>query len=139
VIKDPKTLSDYRKEWNGVEALRTKLQVSAFAAVGSMDGLYPFALEKAAHNLPFIHAFSVLNNVLITLRDQGDFTSKGTTWLGKLVKASKNTLPWNDFQTIKTGVNRRNGVAHRADLLETTECWKYVDAIKLELTSWGIV
>ncbi len=137
-IKDVDTLSEIKHDWNGVEALREKLQVSAFASMGMLGGLFPFALSNAAHNLPFIHAFSVLNDVLITLDKEGHFKC-GSIYLGALVKASETALPWNNFSTIKIGVGRRNDVAHRADLLEREECWKYVDAIKLELSSWGIV
>ncbi len=59
--------------------------------------------------------------------------------MGELLKASEMVLSWQDFSTIETGVGRRNDVAHRADLLERGECWKYVDAIKLELSTWDIV
>lgn len=138
MIKDTNTLSEIRKDWNGVEALRNKLQVSAFASMGVLGGSFPFTLSNAAHNLPFIHAFSVLNEALIVLEKEGHFKCK-SIFLGKLLKASEMVLPWKDFSTIETGVGRRNDVAHRADLLERKECWKYVDAIKLELSTWGIV
>ena len=139
MIKDTDTLSEIKNDWNGVEALREKLQVSAFASMGMLgDGIFPFTLSNAAHNLPFIHAFSVLNEVLIALEKEGHFKCK-SIFLGKLLEASERVLTWKDFSTIEAGVGRRNDVAHRADLLERKECWKYVDAIKLELSSWGIV
>ena len=138
MINDSNTLSNIVKEWNGVELLRNKLQRSAFGSRGVVGGSFPFALANAAHNLPFIHAYSVLNEVLIALEKEGHFNCK-SIFLGKLLEASKKELPWNDFSTIESGVGRRNDVAHRADLLERKECWKYVDAIKLELSSWGIV
>jgi hypothetical protein len=80
----------------------------------------------------------VLNEVLIALEKEGHFKCK-SIFIGNLLEASKKVLPWKDFSTIKTGVGRRNDVAHRADLLERGECWKYVEAIKLELSSWGVV
>lgn len=138
MIKDTSTLSEIRKDWDGVETLRNKLQVSAFASAGMLGGIFPFTLSNAAHNLPFIHAFSVLNEVLIALERKGCFKCK-SIFLGELLEASEMALPWKDFSTIETGVDRRNDVAHRADLLERKECWGYVDAIKLELSSWGIV
>ncbi len=73
MIKDTNTLSELRKDWNGVEALRNKLQVSAFASMGVVGGSFPFTLSNAAHNLPFIHAFSVLNEALIALEKEGHF------------------------------------------------------------------
>jgi len=138
MIKDTDTLAEVRKDWNGVEALRAKLQRSAFASAGILGGSFPFTLSNAAHNLPFFHAFAVLNDVLEALKKEGHFKCK-SSFLGALVDASETALPWNDFSTIKKGVGRRNDVAHRADLLERGECWKYVDAIKLELSAWGVV
>ena len=138
VLKDTNTLLEIRKDWNGVEALRNKLRASAFASMGILGGIFPFTLSNAAHNLPFLHAFSVLNEVLIALEKEGRFKCN-SIFLGKLLEASEMVLPWKDFSTIETGVGRRNDVAHRADLLERAECWKYVDAIKLELSLWGIV
>ena len=138
MITDNATLSEIQSNWNGVEALRKKLQVSAFASVGEIGGIYPFALSNAAHNLPFIHAFSVLNEVLIALENEGHF-SCNSIFLGKLLRESKNSLPWQNYSEIKAGVNLRNGVAHRGDLLESNECWSYIDVIKAELLSWHIV
>lgn len=117
MIKDTGTLSEIRQDWNGVETLRNKLHVSAFASVGMISGQFPFTLSNAAHNLPFIHAFSVLNEVLIVLEKEGHFKCK-SIFLGKLLEKSEKALPWQDFSTIKTGAGRRNDVAHRADLLE---------------------
>ena len=138
MIKDTDTLSEIKKDWRGVEALREKLQVSAFASMGMLGGLFPFTLSNAAHNTPFIHAFSVFNEVLLVLKKEGHFKCQ-SIFLGTLLDASEIALSWNDFCTIKTGVDRRNDVAHCAVLLERGECWKYVDAIKLELSEWGIV
>jgi len=131
-------LQEIRENWNGVEALRSKLQLSAYASVGFVGGLYPFELSKAAHNLPFIHAFSVLNETLISLSNEGVFTCK-SIMLGRLLDASRSTLHWNDYVMIKNGVSFRNNVAHRGELLERDECWKYIDAIRAELASWSIV
>jgi len=138
MIRDTNTLSEIQKDWNGVEILRNKLKASAFASRGIIGGTFPFALANAAHNLPFIHAFSVLNEVLIALEKEGHFKCK-SIFLGKLLEESESKLPWCDFATIKIGVERRNDVAHRADLLERKESWKYVDSIKKELSSWGII
>jgi len=138
MINDDDIHAGIKEDWNGVELLRNKLKRSAYASTGMMGGTFPFALANAAHNLPFIHAYSVLNEVLIALQNEGHFVCK-SMFLGKLLQASENALPWNDFSTIEAGVGRRNDVAHRADLLERGECWKYVDAIKLELSSWDII
>ncbi len=139
MIRDATVLADVRQNWVGVEALRTKLQVSAFASISMGDGgLYPFALSNAAHNLPFIHAYAVLNEVLQQLADEGHFTTK-TRFLGELLRKSKKALPWRDFALVKAGALRRNDVAHRGDLLNRDDCRKYVDAVKVELYGWGVL
>ncbi len=138
MIKNVNTLIEIRKDWIGVESLRDKLKRSAYASTGVVGGIFPFALANAAHNLPFMHAFSVLNEVLSALEKEGNFTCR-SMFLGALLNASKSVLPWNDFDTIEAGITRRNDVAHRAELLERGECWKYVDAIRIELSSWGII
>lgn len=96
VIRDTTALAEVRQSWAGVEALRSRLQVSAFASVGVIGGRFPFVLANAAHNLPFIHAYAVLNDVLEQLADEGHFTCK-SIFLGKLLKKSEKALPWQDF------------------------------------------
>lgn len=67
--------------------------------MGVLGGVFPFALANAAHNLPFIHAFSVLNDVLEQLASEGHFNC-GSHFLGELVKKSEDALPWQDFRLI---------------------------------------
>jgi len=140
VIKDLSTLSEIQSEWQGVENLRKRLKVDAMAsfAMPPLGGDYPFALGKAAQNLPFIHACSVLNEVLIALEAEGHFVCK-SRFLGALVKSSKQVLPWINYSLIEKVVDERNGVAHRGELLEQEVCWKYVDAIRIELVNWRVV
>jgi hypothetical protein len=138
LIKEPTTLTEVRLSWAGVEALRNSLQVSAFASRGVIGGSFPFKLANAAHNLPFVHAFAVLNDVLEQLANEGHFVCK-SIFLGALLQKSKNALPWRAYGLISAGVERRNDVAHRGQLLERGECWKYIDAVSDELTGWGII
>lgn len=138
MIQDPLALAEVQASWAGVEALRARLQRSAFAAAGFLDGVFPFALANAAHNLPFIHAYAVLNDVLEQLADEGHFSST-SIFLGELLKKSEKALPWRDFDLIAEGAGRRNDVAHRGQLLERGDCWRYVDAVRAELSAWGIV
>ena len=138
MIRDATALAEIQQSWAGVEALRSKLQVSAFASVGVIGGSFPFTLANAAHNLPFIHAYAVLNDALKQLADEGHFACK-SIFLGELLKKSEKVLQWQDFALISTGAGRRNDVAHRGQLLGRGDCWTYVDAVKGELSSWGII
>ena len=138
MIKDPSALKEIRDSWSGVEALRQKLQRGLFASMGSLGGIYPFFVADAAHNLPFIHAYSVLNDALEQLAKEGKFSCK-SIFLGTLLAASKPAIPWADYALIESGTGLRNGVAHDGTLIPRAECWKYIDAIKVELTQWGIL
>ena len=138
MIRDTTALAEVRQGWTGVEVLRSRLQVSAAASEGVIGGSFPFALANAAHNLPFIHAFAVLNDVLEQLSDEGHFRCK-SIFLGELLRNSEKTLPWQDYALISAGAGRRNDVAHRGELLERGDCWKYVDAVKTELSAWGVL
>jgi hypothetical protein len=138
VIRDPTALGEVQRSWAGVEALRSRLQVSAFASVGVVGGSFPFTLANAAHNLPFIHAYAVLSDALKQLADEGRFSCK-SIFLGELLKKSEKILPWRDFVLVSAGAGCRNDVAHRGQLLDRGDCWKYVDAVKVELSGWGVL
>ena len=138
MIRDENALVEIRSSWAGVEALRSRLQVSAVASVGVIGGVFPFALSNAAHNLPFIHAYAVLNDVLEQLASEGHFSCK-SIFLGELLKKSQHILQWQDFALIAEGADRCNDVAHRGELLPRGDCWKYIDAVRAELNAWAVV
>ncbi|MEZ4863382.1 MAG: hypothetical protein R3C14_18840 [Caldilineaceae bacterium] len=138
MITDLIALQEIRSAWNGVEALRERIQVGLFATVGTGSSVYPFHVADAAHNLPFLHAYSVLNDTLQQLASEGNFNCK-SIFLGNLLQASEKVLPWNDFTVIKLGAARRNDLAHHGNVLPRSDCWRYIDAIKSELTSWGVL
>ena len=106
VIQDATALAEIQQNWAGVEALHERLQVSAFASVGIIAGTFPFTLANAAHNLPFIHAYAVLNDALKQIADEDVFKCK-SIFLGELLKKSEKVLMWKDFALISVGVDRR--------------------------------
>ena len=109
MIRDADVLSEARKNWAGVELLRDRLKGSAFASMSGIGGKFPFLLADAAHNLPFIHACAILNDVLEQLRDEGHFTCR-SRFLGELVEASEAKIAWRAYRLIKDEVvKRRNG------------------------------
>ena len=138
MIKDSVALKEIRSSWRGVEALRERLQVGLFASMGILGGICPFRVAGAAHNLPFIHSYSVLNDTLEQLASEGKFSCK-SIFLGKLLAASESEIPWADYALIKSGAGFRNDVAHHGTLIPRSECWIYIDAIKAELSLWEIL
>jgi hypothetical protein len=137
MITDIVALNEIRQSWRGIEALRDKLQRAILGSIASGGNFALFASD-AAHNLPFVHAYAVLNDVLEQLAQENQFQCK-SIFLGTLLDASKNILPWANFTLLKKGADRRNDVAHRGDVLPRGECWQYIDAIKNELISWKIL
>ena len=137
MILDREVLEELRKSWNGVRIFRERIQAATLGSF-AQGGSFVIFIADAAHNLPFFHACSVLNNVLLQLEDEGYFKCN-SIFLGALLERSENALPWKDFNLIKEGVDKRNNVAHKGEVIPRRECWKYIDAIESELVSWKIV
>jgi hypothetical protein len=137
MIKDTVALQEVQHSWRGVEALRGKLSSALLGSFAEGASFAIFAAD-AAHNLPFVHACAVLNDVLEQLQTEGHFPCK-SIFLGPLLSASEARLPWTNFAVMQEVAARRNGVAHRGDVLSRTDCWRYIDAIKAELVSWRIL
>ena len=137
MITDTAALAEIRDSWDGVEGLRDKLQAALIGppAIGASFAIFA---ADAAHNLPFIHACALLNDVLEQLEREGHFRC-GSIFLGALLRASKTRLPWKNFPVIDEAVASRNAIAHRAEVLARADCWRFIDAIREELLSWRIL
>ena len=137
MITDRVVLEDIRSSWNTVrisqEMIQTNLNV-AFAFGGAQSHNF----KNLAYSLILIFAFSVIEDALRQLEDQGVFSAKNRQ-LGTLMHASKSALPWVAFQFVDEGRERRNDVAHKREYLERADCWKYIDAIENELIAWRIL
>jgi hypothetical protein len=137
VISDTEALAEIRAAWEGVNALRAKIDRGILGAFASGGWQAPM-IADIPHNLPFIHACAVLNEALLQLRDEGRFTCR-RFFLGALVQASRDSLPWKNHSLITRAVERRNDLAHRGEVLPRGECSDYVAAIGSELTAWRVV
>jgi hypothetical protein len=137
MIADQAALDEIRQSWRGVEALRDKLQRALLGSFAQGASFVVFVAD-AAHNLPLVHAYAVLNDVLEQLSKEGHFRCN-SIFLGALLAESKEKLPWKDFPLINEGMLRRNGVAHRGEVLPRADCWKYTDVIRDQLVVWRIL
>ena len=137
MIKNAAVLTEIRHQWGGVRTLRVRAQRST---VNSADAnhVWVATLADIAHNLPFLHACSVLNEVLEQLRDEGVFHCKART-LGALVKASAGSLEWVDLPGVEQMVRDRNALAHGGTLLSRAQCWEYLDLVERQFLAWGIL
>ena len=138
VISDSEVLAEVKDSWGGVSIMRERLTVGLFAAVGWMGGVYPHFVADAAHNLPFVHACSVLNDVLRQLAKENHFNCQ-SQYLGLLIKAGKTSLTWHNYALIEEIVARRNGIAHRGEVVPRGDCWRYIDEIEKQLQNWGVL
>ncbi len=137
MIKDKDVLQEIRKQWDGVVALRRRIQVNLLASF-SFGGTFSHFTADCAHNLPFLHACSVLNEALRQMRDEGVFTSTKHT-LGAFAKSAQHQVSWVNYAEVTKMVGERNGLAHRAALLPRVDCWGYLEVIEAELRSWSII
>ena len=137
MISDPHTIEELRELWNAVVKLRSKVH-RALLGSATLPNSFAIFMADAAHNLPFVQAFGVLNEALRQIAREKDLTYKGNS-LGRLMEASVNSLPWVDYDLILEGKDLRDGVAHRGDVVPRGECWKYIDAVEAELTAWCLL
>jgi len=132
MISNPSVLAEIRKDWAGVVGLREKIQRTMFASAG-MGGLFPTFAADCAHNLPFLHACAVLNEVLRELD-----SSRRT--LGALVKDyAPPRLTWNNYAAIEELVEKRNHLAHESMVLDRADCWRYIGVIEFQLRAWSVI
>lgn len=136
MISSPEALLELQGQWAGVRKLLSA--VADGQAIGRLTGSWPSAWADPAWNVPMLHAFSVLNDALLQLRDEGVFKCRAV-FLGPLLEASADHLPWQDFALIRQGVASRNDVAHRGVIMPVSECRDYVEAIEKELVAWCVV
>ncbi len=55
------------------------------------------------------------------------------------MNTSRKVLPWQDYKSVDEGRNKRNDLAHEAQLVSKADCQRFIDAIEAELMAWGIV
>jgi hypothetical protein len=123
------------KSWNALRKIQNSL-TRVYLAPGC-----GFINEKApdtAYNLPFVLAFSVLDEVLSELSAQKTIRCKSRK-LGAKMEASINILPWKNYGLVDDGRDKRNDLAHKAIVISKAECLKFIDAIENELKEWGIL
>ncbi len=137
MIADPIVLQEVRDSWETVRESRNVIVGNMNSA--SMVGRPPASeFRDLCFNLLLIVAFSVIEDVLRQLRDEGKFSCKDHR-LKPLMKSSRPYLPWLDFDLIDKGREHRNESAHQRVFLAHAECRKYIAAIEAELVAWGVL
>jgi hypothetical protein len=135
MIRDPATKSEIARDWAGVRKLVSSVHQS-YMIPGA--GFINVGRPEDSFNLPFLLAYAVLDQVLNEFIDQGEFSCKSRR-LGEKMLASRSFLPWQDYSRVDAGREARNRLAHEAVLLPRANCVEFVEAVELELISWGLV
>lgn len=139
MINDPAILAHVRAEWEAVRRSQDRVArnlASAMSGVGGVGQSHEF--RNLAYALCLLFAFSVLEQVLVALRDQGTFVSKKSQ-LGSLMVESKGVIPWQNYDLIDQGRIKRNEIAHQQAVIERADTWRFIDAIEMELKAWKIL
>jgi len=131
------SISHIEMEWAGAEvmlsAMRSRSLITFSRGRGAVIGV-----DRIIYNLPLLLAADVLCQTLRIAKEEGQFSAKKHT-LGGLVKASKEILPWVDWDSIWEAVDRRNAIAHDGALYSRRECQESIDSIREQLVQWGII
>jgi hypothetical protein len=134
LIQNKKLLRALVREWEGVRLTLALVKSNMNGALSS-GGSTRFTDLSYSLVLPF--AFSVLQQVLVELRDEGIFACDSGL-LEPLMHCSRTSLPWMDYRTIRIGSEVSNDFVRNQKIPSTAMTWKYIDAIEAELVAWNI-
>jgi hypothetical protein len=123
-------------DWEGVRKLERKFANLTWIVPGG-SGITESRPDES-YNIPFVLAYAVLDQVLTQPQNEGVFKSKNLL-LGNKMHASRNRLPWQDYDKVYSGKEERNDLAHEAKLVAKADCLAYIDAIEVELKAWGVI
>lgn len=124
-------------EWRGLRHSLGRVRghyTASFAGGGVF--LPQISNEIYALFLPF--GYSVLEHVLQQFREQNNFESK-STMLNSLMVASKDKIPWQNYDAIETGRLLRNALVHNREVPPVARTMETLDSIEHELIGWGIL
>lgn len=134
---DVTTLDELRASWNTVRLSQAKVGTNlAAGAFGSAFQTDDF--RNLTHGFILLFAVSVLEEALERFRDHGLFSPK-RGGLKELIRASKDALPWIDWDGMEQVRDRRNSLAHHLTYPTRAQSWEDIDAIETELVAWGVL
>jgi hypothetical protein len=137
MIKELLALRDAQDGWEFIRGSRNIIvgncNVATFAVGFNQSGI-----RDLCFNLLLASAFSVLEQVLRQLRDEGSFRCKPNQ-LGPMMLNSRSVLAWNDYALIDGARNDRNQSIHGRCYLPHSKCRDYIAAIERQLASWNIL
>src|SRR5690349_25003410 len=137
MIKSPDDLERIRASWRTVRDVDARVKsgqnARIFTLVSDVAGI-----PEIAESLLLVFGTSVLEDALKQLKEEGAFACPRFE-LKALMRASRDALPWVNFDAVDTCRDRRNAVAHRREFLRRGEYASYLDDIERELLAWQIL
>lgn len=137
MIIDPIAIQDARDGWEFVRSSRNVIVGNCNLST-MVVGFNQAGIRDLCFNLLLASAFSVIEEALRQLRDEGKF-SGNVNRLGPLMANSRSVLPWVDWALVDAGRNDRNQSVHARTYLAHAKCRDYIAAIERELVAWGVL
>jgi hypothetical protein len=94
-------------------------------------------LSSIADNLLFIHAVAALNDALEYLRDRGDLICGSNNIYSLILECQRKWPDGIDYRTLQEIREKRNSLAHDGKIIDSEECWRYVDVVAATLAQLG--
>jgi hypothetical protein len=138
MITDANALREARDGWDFVRDCRNVIVGNCDVAAMQTLGFNQSGVRDIGFNLLLASAFSVLEEVLRQLRDEGKFSGKDNR-PKPLMADSRGTLPWLEFALVDRGREDRNQSIHERRFLSHGLCRDYIAAIEREMHHWGIL
>ena len=137
MITDPKILASICSQWRIVKRFCESSHAQYLSPCGTYINETP---PESFFNLPLILAFSVLDQVLKELIQQGRVPRpNGRGFLGESMKSARSAITWQNYDCVKCGKDQRNAIAHEGKLLDREACLAFVNAIEIELCAWRVL
>jgi hypothetical protein len=137
MISDRTELERSQDAWEFVRESRNLIVGNCNVAT-FVVGFNQAGVRDICFNLLLASAFSVLEQVLRQLRDEGQFACTRNE-LGALMADSRASLPWVDYALIDTARKERNHSIHARNYLSHGQCRDYIASMELELVALGVL
>jgi hypothetical protein len=135
--QEKKTLADVHQKWEGLLRLRDSVICCVSAKRDpAVTGSTVF-LSSFANNLLFIHAVAALEAALEYIRDSGRLVCSSNSFYALLLECQQREPHEIDFRTLQEIREKRNSLAHDGVIIDSEDCWRYVDVIASTLQQLG--
>jgi hypothetical protein len=136
-IKHPTLLAEVVDEWLGVRRLQTQL-AGVLSETYDADFIPPSEFYARTYALLLPLATSVLEHVLIGLRDEGAFACQ-SSGLKAVMGASRKHIPWRAFERVERVRLARNALVHKGLIPVYRETFEALDTLEDEWIAWSIL